>query len=160
MATLFDIAIAKREVRVGVINVEVYGVSASTIIMILGRFPGIVDAYQRGGSDLIEILLENGGDAVSAAVAAVCGFPGDKAAEKQAALIPADAQIEIIMEGISLTMPEGVDPFVKKVVAVFEAFGGKLSVAQQSETSLPASEPARVYSNGHAPHHHSGAPVQ
>lgn len=152
MATLFDIAIATRKVAVGPVEIDVYGVSASTIVSILGRFPGIVDAYQKGSTDLIEILLQHGGEAMTAAVAAACGYPGDARAEKQAALLPADTQMTIVMEAIKITMPDGLDPFVNKLTALLGAFGLEAkSTSAADDFSNASALPSTVLSNGHDP---------
>jgi hypothetical protein len=160
MATLFDIAPATESVTISGHAIPVYGVSASTILMILGRFPEIVDAYRDGETDILKMLLRHGGNALAALIAAACGYPGEAKAEHQAAMLPADAQLEIAAAAIRLTMPEGATPFLRRLEGIFATFGLTASAVTPSETSLPASEPGRVYSNGHAPHHHNGAAVQ
>jgi hypothetical protein len=75
-------------------------------------------------------------------------------------MLPADAQLEIAASAVRLTMPEGATPFLQRVGDLLSTFGLTASDPTQSATSLPASEPGRVYSNGHAPHHSNGAAVQ
>jgi hypothetical protein len=160
LATLFDIAPATESVTVSGHAIPVYGVSASSILMILGRFPELVDAYREGETDILKMLLRHGGSALSALIAAACGYPGDAKAEQHAAMLPADAQIEIAASAVRLTMPEGASPFLARVGDLLATFGLTASDPTPSEISSPASEPARVYSNGHAANHHNGAAVQ
>jgi hypothetical protein len=159
MATLFDIAPASESVTVSGHVIPVYGVSASSILMILGRFPELVDAYREGETDILKMLLRHGGQALSALIAAALGYPGDAKAEHAAAMLPAHAQIEIAASAIRLTMPEGATPFLARIGDLFATFGLEAaSAAPPSETSSSVSVPVRPpLSNGHDQHHNGGA---
>jgi hypothetical protein len=159
LATLFDISPASESVTISGHAIPVYGLSASNILMILGRFPD-VDAYRDGETDVMKIFLKLGGAALEALIATALGYPNNQEAEQAASRLPAHSQIEIAAATVRLTMPEGATPFLARIGDLFATFGLEASTAPPSETSLPASELGRVYSNGHAPHNSNGAAVQ
>jgi hypothetical protein len=162
LASLFDIAPASESVTISGHAIPVYGVSASSILMILGRFPELVDAYREGETDILKMLLRHGGSALAALIAAACGYPGDAKAEQHAAMLPADAQLEIAASAVRLTMPEGATPFLQRVGDLLSTFGLSASEPQPNSISSPAPAPIPAYSNGHAANHHgsNGAAVQ
>jgi hypothetical protein len=162
LASLFDIAPATESVTISGHAIPVYGISASSILQILGRFPELVDAYREGETDILKMLLRHGGSALAALIAAACGEPGNPQAEKHAAMLPADAQLQIAASAVRLTMPEGATPFLQRVGDLLSTFGLSASEPQSNSISSPAPAPIPAYSNGHAANHHgsNGAAVQ
>jgi hypothetical protein len=70
-------------------------------------------------------LMAMGGDAVSAVIAAGCGYPGDEKAEAVAGKLSLDAQADLLASILRLTLPKGIGPFVEKLTAL----GGILDAA-------------------------------
>lgn len=138
MATLLDLANAGRKVKVGDNEIEVFGVSVEAVVALLVRFPAIMKRLV-GTTEEAEIdgatMLALAPTAVAAFIAACCGQAGDKEAEKAAARLSIEAQLNIIEAGMKLTFPSGVGPFVAKLK-------GLGVLAQAEEASLRPSQKA------------------
>jgi hypothetical protein len=81
-------------------------------------------------------LLDTGGDAVAAIIAAGCGYPGDDKAESVAANVSVDAQVDLLAAILRLTLPKGVGPFVEKLTAL----GGILHTDDAQSGTEPGSK--------------------
>lgn len=117
MVGLIDIAPALETVEIRGARIEVCGVSAKGIALLLGRFPDL-RAMMAGRTVEPERLMETGGDAVAAIIAAGCGYPGDPEQESAAGRLPLDAQADLLAAILRLTLPNGVGPFVEKLSAL------------------------------------------
>lgn len=121
MVGLIDIAPSKRTVHYNGDDIPVPGVSAKGLAYLFDRFPDIAAALS-GGEASIDRLRSISGDAVSAIIAAGCGYPGNADVESKAEAMPLDAQVDFIVAIMKQTMPKGVGPFVDKVKALTDAF--------------------------------------
>lgn len=117
MVGLIDIAPLTEKVDVRGAKIEVYGVSAKGVAMLLGRFPEL-RMMMSGKEVKADRLMEMGGDAVSAIIAAGIGFPGDEEQENAAARLPITAQADLLEAILRLTLPNGLGPFVEKLTAL------------------------------------------
>ncbi len=140
MIGLIDIAPAIETVDVQGASVTVHGVSAKGLALLLGRFPEL-RKLMTGQEVQAEQLMAMGGDAVSAIIAAGCGYPGDEAAESIAGKLSLDSQADLLGAILRLTLPRGVGPFVEKLTAlggILEAEGARSVTAPASKLRKPS----------------------
>lgn len=126
MAGLLDIAPLTESVSVRGAKIEVCGVSAKGIALLLGRFPEL-RMLMTGKEVGIDRLMEMGGDAVSAIIAAGIGFPGDLDQEQAAGRLGVDAQADLLAAILRLTLPNGIGPFVEKLTTLGAVLGADQS---------------------------------
>ena len=131
MVGLVDIAPRTETVDVGGAAVEVRGVSASGLALLLGRYPDL-RKLMTGLEVETTQLMTVGGEAIAAIIAAGCGYPGDEQAEAVAAKLSLDAQADFLAAILRLTLPKGLGPFVAKLTAL----SGILDVDARSDTVL------------------------
>lgn len=123
MPGLLDIAPAVETVEIRGTKVEVYGVSVKGIAYLLQRFPEL-RAMLSGREVNADRLIEIGGDAVAAIIAAGTGYLGNEQAEAVAGSLSLDEQADLLAAIVKLTMPGGVGPFVEKLSALGLGLGG------------------------------------
>lgn len=141
MVGLVDIAPVREAVDVGGQQIEVCGVSAKGIAYLLGRFPEL--RMRMSGREVsTEQMMAMGGDAVAAIIAAGCGYPGDEKAEAIAGQLSVEAQADLLVPILKLTMPKGVGPFVERL----EALGSVLGADDPSATE-PATNSGKPLTN-------------
>lgn len=119
MPGLLDVAPSRKTIPVNGTLVTVTGISAEGIALVLERFPEA--RMMLTGKDVslsIDDLFAKVPGAVATLIAAGCGYPGDEAAEKIAAGLPVESQIELLTAIKEVTMPKGVGPFVDSVTAL------------------------------------------
>ena len=114
MVGLLDIAPLTRAVTVRDQPIEVTGVSAKGVAQLLLRFPEL-RALISGREVGLDQLLALGGDIIAAVIAAGCGQAGDEPAEAAAGRLGLDDQAELLAAIMTLTMPQGLGPFVDKL---------------------------------------------
>lgn len=132
MPGLLDIAPLTETVTVSGVAVEVYGISATGVALLMQRFPEIralVSGREIDASP--ERLFELVPHAIASIIAAGCGLPGDQAAERIAGRLPVAEQLELMRAILRLTLPAGIAPFVE---GLQELLGG-LNVAADPATS-------------------------
>lgn len=113
MATLLDVSSSASKVKVGGVEVDVYGVSGEGIASLMRRFPEI--AKLMSGSIDKSALFKLGPVALAAFIAAGTGAPDDAATEKAAAKLSVGDQVNLIEEILKRTFPGGVGPFVEQL---------------------------------------------
>ncbi len=117
MVSLVDIAPATERVTVRGQEIEVSGVSAAGVAMLLARFPDLRKLF--AGRDVgMEELMAVGGELVAAIIAAGTGSPGGPAAEAAAGRLGIDEQADLLSAILRVTLPKGVGPFVEKLLAL------------------------------------------
>ncbi|RUV75927.1 MAG: hypothetical protein EOR30_17040 [Mesorhizobium sp.] len=135
MVGLLDIAPLTERVPVGNATVEVFGVSAKGVVSLLARFPEV--RMLMVGKDVgIDKLMEMGGDAIAAIIAAGIGFPGDEEQEKAAGRLSVEAQADLLTAILKVTLPNGIGPFVEKLTAL----GATVGVAAAASPRVPATK--------------------
>ena len=120
MASLLDIAPASKEVH----GVSVYGVSARGIAHLLGSFPELRKLMSGMEVDA-ESLMAVAPDAIAAIIAAGVGKPGDAEYTAAADRLPVDIQADLLSAILSITMPQGVGPFVEKLASLGGVLGAQ-----------------------------------
>lgn len=130
MVGLLDIAPLTQTVKIRDQPIEVTGVSAKGVAQLLLRFPEL-RALISGRDVGLDQLLELGGDIVAAVIAAGCGQAGDREAEAAAGRLGLDDQAELLAAIMTLTMPQGIGPFVDKLARM------GLKPAGGSDTEMP-----------------------
>jgi hypothetical protein len=116
--SLLDIAPRIETVSIGGDDtVEVRGVSAKSIAMLLGRFPELARLVS-GVAPTPEQWKEVGPAALNAIVACALGYPGDREAELRVENLSLEATMDILTMCGRLTFPGGVGPFVQRLVAL------------------------------------------
>lgn len=125
MVGLLDLAPLTESVKVsGDRDVTVLGVSALGVAYLLRHFPELRELIV--GRDVAvtpELLFEKVPHAIAAIIAAGTGNPGNELAEKAAAQLSINDQMDMLSAIIRLTMPEGLRPFVEKVKSLAQALG-------------------------------------
>ena len=114
MVGLLDIAPLTETVTVRDQPIEVTGVTAKGLAQLLLRFPEL-RALISGREVGLDQLLALGGDIVAAVIAAGCGQAGEAQAEAAAGRLGLDDQAELLAAIMTLTMPQGLGPFVDKL---------------------------------------------
>jgi len=124
MVSLTDIAAPTKAVEIQGQQVDVKGVSAIGIAVLLGRFPELRQLVS-GRSVSIEPgeLIRLVPEGVAAFIAAGVNAPGDRAMEEAAAALPLGDQVTLLEEIIKLTFPGGLGPFLDKLGAVMDGAG-------------------------------------
>lgn len=138
MASLLDIAAVTEKVTIGKVQIEVTGVSAAGVALLMGRFPEIKDlmAQRAVPADRWAAI---GGEALAAILAAGTGHPGDVAMEAAAAKLPLEAQADLLNAILRVTMPRGVGPFVETITALLGGLdGAPLPKAPGSSSPKPS----------------------
>lgn len=123
MVGLLDIAPSTRSVRVEGNDVAVVGVSARGIAYLLQRFPALKELMAGGKNVTADEIMSTVPDAITAIIACGTGYVNNPEAEKIVDSLPVSAQLEMLGEIISLTMPKGVGPFIEQVQKTMAAFG-------------------------------------
>lgn len=119
MVSLLDIGDLAETVPVRGKNIEVVGISAKGLLVLLQRFPEVRKLVASRGQDVkAEDLMKLGSDVVAVIIAAGCGKPGDRKFEDKAASLGAGEQLDLIAAIIKLTMPQGIGPFVEKLAGL------------------------------------------
>ena len=134
MVGLIDIAPRQEAIEVHGAEVAVHGISAKGVAYLLGRFPEL-RKLMTGLAVEADRLMEMGGDAVAAIIAAGCGYPGDEKAEAVAAKLGIDAQADLLAAVLRLTLPAGLGPFVDKLTALGAILDNAPSVTEQVSNS-------------------------
>ncbi|MES2845640.1 MAG: hypothetical protein V4747_11475 [Pseudomonadota bacterium] len=122
MASLLDIAPLSASVNVRGTLVAVTGVSAKGIAGLLQRFPEL-RAMMVGRTVAPDRLMEMGGDAVAAIIAAGTGFPSNPEAEAFAGTLLIEEQADLLSAIIAVTLPRGVGPLVEKLSGMAASLG-------------------------------------
>jgi len=126
MVSLIDIAPLTEKVSVRGQEIEVRGVSAEGIAFLIRRFPEVgelISGSRAGKTVDFASLQAVVPKAVVAIIAAGCGFPGNEKAEKSAASLSLDEQVDLFNAIVRLTLPNGVGPFVQKLAALGKSLG-------------------------------------
>lgn len=123
MTGLLDIAPLTETVEVRGQKIEVGELSGSAIVRLIARFPEL-RTLMTGRAIEPGRLLEIGGDALDAVIAAACGYSGDADAEKAAGRLGAETQAEILEVTLRLSMPNGVGPFAERLHKLAGSLGG------------------------------------
>lgn len=129
--SLLDIAPYVERVTIGSQTIECRGIGSRSLVRLLQRFPTLRDvlskAVSQGSQDLdfdLPSLLAETPDAIAAILAAGTGHPEDPEHEEAAAELPMEVQADLLTGVLKATMPEGVGPFVEKVMAAFASIRG------------------------------------
>jgi hypothetical protein len=139
MVGLLDIAPAGQTVTIRGSAVDVTGISARGLVMLMTRFPDLY-ALLDGQSLDPAAIVKFGGDVVAAILAAGTGKPGDLDAEKVADQLSIDEQLILIAAILKETLPNGVDPFVEKLQAVGASLGLRGVAAEQGNSPAPSKD--------------------
>ena len=134
MVGLIDIAPCTETIEVNGSGVEVRGVSAKGLALLLSRFPEL-RKLMTGLEVDSDQLIALGGEAVAAIIAAGCGYPGDEKAEAIAASLSLDTQADFLSAILRLTLPKGIGPFVAKLTGLASI----LDVDAARSDTVPAS---------------------
>ena len=132
MVGLVDIAPAREKVLVGDQEVEVCGISAAGLAVLLQRFPQLRQLFA-GREISMDDVFEFGGPCVAAIIAAGTGAPGNKDAEAVASQLTFDIQLDFIEAILKATLPGGMGNFMQKL----ERMGGVLGGAAVPSVSAP-----------------------
>lgn len=141
MVGLLDIAPLTEKVSVGGKQLAVYGISAKGLVSLIARFPEIRQLMNGREVD-VGSLMNIGGEAISAIIAAGCGYPGDDKQEEAAGRLPLETQADILAAIIKVTLPNGVGPFIEKLTAMLAVKGdgaGALQKALATKSPKPSS---------------------
>lgn len=140
MPSLLDAVGTPQEVIVNGVSVPVHGCSIEGVAMLLRRFPefqalllAAKDQEIKVSDIKTEVLFDYGPKVVHAVIAALVGKPGDEAFEAAAAKVPLAKQVEILLKGKELTLPDGISPFVDNLLKL-----GILELTPASKSSADA----------------------
>jgi hypothetical protein len=140
MAGLLDIAPASITVEVWGKPLECYGISVGGVTSLMSRFPEVAALFQGGVIDS-KRLMACGGEIVAAIIAAGVGLAGNKDAEGKAALMPIEAQLDLLDAILQLTLPKGVGPFAERLAGLTNRLGAAANPAVPAPKSQKPSKP-------------------
>lgn len=141
MVSLLDIAPTTGKVTVNGKDVDIVGVSAEGIAILLNEFPALRAALSGRGVDVSpEAMFSHGPKFVAHVIAAGTGSPGDPAVMEVAGKLPVGIQLEFLDKIIQQTLPGGVGPFVEQLekllgVAGSSGVGGKAPATKSPRPS-------------------------
>lgn len=129
MVGLPDIGLGAETVTIGDHKIEVTGVSAAGIAVLLGRFPEL-RRLMTGKAVDVDRLINMGPEVMAAIIAAGIGTPGDEAEEVKAQRLPISAQVDLLAAILRVTLPGGMRPFVAKMQAIGDSVGIESKAAE------------------------------
>lgn len=137
MSSLLDIIAAPAKVTVAGVAVDVYGISAKGLAMLMQRFEMFNDLITGKGLDLsTDDLMKIGPEAIAAFIAAGCGAPGDEAHEKVADSLPIGDQVDLVTDIWKATLPGGTKKVIDRLMDLAAAAGLSTTPSpRQSPTS-------------------------
>jgi hypothetical protein len=152
MTSLLDIGDLTEEVEVRGHKLRVRGISAEGFVILLQRFPEL-RRVMTGGADaeVIQSLVAKLPDAVACIVACGTGTPGNTDAEKQASLLAAGEQVELLSRIWHLTFPRGVKDFLDALASLAEQLAGELGRDQDTRSPGPSSGASETATPSSAP---------
>lgn len=139
MPGLLDLNPVAETVTVRGGEVAVSGVSAHGLALLLKRFPQAGGLVSEGAVS-VDALLGLGGEVVAAIIAAGCGDPGNKEAERVASALALADQVALLDPILRLTLPDGLGPFVAKLVSLAGAL--KLNGGEDPISPKPSPSPS------------------
>jgi len=124
MPGLKDIAQSFATVTVKGVALPVSGISAEGIAYLFHRFPIARELIGGKSVDVTaETLVKLGPEAVAALIATGTGELNDRDAEKAAARLGLEDQLNLLEAIIRETMPSGPGPFVQRLSSMFKGMG-------------------------------------
>lgn len=125
-------------------SLKVFGISFEDIIKLLERFPDAQNWISGTKIDPKQLLKVAPG-AIAAVIAAACGLIGDEKAEKRAAALSVETQLDALEAIARLTFRSGFGPFVQRIagVAMFAAAVSGNSGKAPDTNLQPASKPSQ-----------------
>lgn len=118
MAGLIDIAPAVKSVPIRGSDVDVFGVGAGAIAALLVRFPELKTMLQSRSLGDAAALMTLPDRILDAVIAAGLGGLGDADVERNVGNLALGEKAELLAAVVTLTMPGGLDPFLKLVDAL------------------------------------------
>lgn len=126
MTSLLDIGDLTETVELRGKKIEVRGISAEGLLVLLGKFPELRVIMTNGADEkVIASLTEKLPQAVFAIIAAGCGDAGNEKAEAVAAKLSVGEQLDAFGKIWKLTFPRGIVDFIKAL----ETLAGELEGA-------------------------------
>lgn len=135
MPGLLDIAPTTETVKIRGVEITVHGISAKGIAHLLAKYPEIRKLLS-GRTVENDDLIGLGADIVSAIIAAGVGHPGETDYEEAAATLNISEQADILERVIALTMPQGVNPFMDRLMGLM----GKVGLQAEASPKVPATK--------------------
>lgn len=124
MAGLVDIAPVTGSVSIRGTDVDLAGVTAEGLAVLLGRFPELRALFAERDLKLeVADVLKLGSNIVAAILAAGTGAPGDAKAEAAARKLPLGDQAKLLHAIWTVSFAEGAGPLVELLALVKAARG-------------------------------------
>ncbi len=116
--SLLDIAPQSEDVKISEDTaLKVYGISVQDMVTLLQRFPEAQQWINGGKLDPAH-FIKVAPHAIAAIAAAGCGLIGNEEAEKKAASLTIETQLDILEAIGRLTFRSGFGPFVQRITEV------------------------------------------
>ena len=146
--SLLDIAPLCATVKVGDQDMNVYGLSASSIVGLFQRFPEMQSWFKGVTKIDLQRLIAEAPDTISAVIAASCGHYGNEAAEEMAGRLTVEQQLDVLEAMFKLTFKEGFGPFVRRIVNLANvaqsANSTRAPLTKSPQASNPSSQPDTI----------------
>lgn len=123
MPELLDIAPSGDTVKVWGQDMDVPGLSSKGLVYLWRKFPQLQELFNQGKATDPMSLVEVAPEAVAAIIAAGAGAPGCPKTEELAAKMPLDTQLEVLTKIVKVSMPQGLGPFVEKLMGLISGLG-------------------------------------
>ena len=116
MVSLVDIVDVKKSVTIRGKDVEVEGINAEKLGLLINAFPELRMMFAGRAGDLSpQDIVAMGPKIVAAIIASGTGSPGDEAVEAAAAKLTIGEQMTLLTTIFEITFPDGFGPFVEKL---------------------------------------------
>jgi hypothetical protein len=123
MPALLDIAPSGEVVKVWGADLDIPGLSAAGLVHLWTHFPALQGLFDSGKAADPQSIMEAAPGAIAAIIAAGTGAPGCPQSEAQAAKMPIDSQLEVLTAIVRVSMPQGLGPFVERLMALVGGLG-------------------------------------
>ena len=116
MVSLVDIVDVKKTATIRGKDIEVEGINAEKLGLLINAFPELRLVFGGRAADLTpQDIVSMGPKIVAAIIASGTGSPGDAAAEAAAAKLTIGEQMTLLTAIFEVTFPDGFGPFVEKL---------------------------------------------
>lgn len=104
------------------VKLDIKPLTLMSAAKLIRRFPDAIKAIF-GETDMVDALVSCGPEFLAAAIVASLDTLGNLEEELKVSQLPDDMQLEIFSEILAITMPEGLEAFLDKLIPLAEKMG-------------------------------------
>lgn len=153
MVSLVDIIDVKRTVIIRGQEIEVEGINAEKLALLINAYPVLRLAFAGRGAEMsADIIIALGPDIAASIIAAAIGKCGDEKEEAAAAKLTIGEQLALLATIIEMSFPDGFGPFVERLrsLGLIESEAGGSGWVPGTNSQKPSSPSQTVAATGGA----------